>query len=128
MEALDVNDPFHESRMYAMMHIAMHDALNAIDRKYQPYAFDNKVDPGVSPDAAVAAAAHDVLEKAIGQLPAELYKKNCIDSASASVEADYKAAIDAIPDTPAKNTGDRPWTGRRSSPSEPTTIQRTGLS
>jgi hypothetical protein len=105
MEALDVDDPFHESRMYAMMHIAMHDALNAIDRKYQPYAFDNKPDPGASPDAAVAAAAHDVLENAIGELPAELFKKNCIDAASASIEAAYKAAIDVIPDTPAKKQG-----------------------
>ena len=24
-----LDDPFHESRMYAMMHIAIHDALNA---------------------------------------------------------------------------------------------------
>jgi hypothetical protein len=26
-----LDDPFHESRMYAIMHIAIHDALNAID-------------------------------------------------------------------------------------------------
>ena len=32
-----LDDPFHESRMYAMMHIAIHDALNAIDRRFQPY-------------------------------------------------------------------------------------------
>ena len=34
------NDALHESRMMAMMHVAIHDALNAIDRRYQPYAFD----------------------------------------------------------------------------------------
>ena len=28
-------DPLHESRMLAMMHVAIHDALNAIDRRYQ---------------------------------------------------------------------------------------------
>ena len=50
---------FHEARAYAMMHLAIHDALNAIDRKYQPYAYDKKADPGTSPDAAVAAAARD---------------------------------------------------------------------
>ena len=33
-------DPFHESRAYAMMHVAIHDALNAIDRRFRPYAFD----------------------------------------------------------------------------------------
>jgi hypothetical protein len=32
------NNPLHESRMYAMMHIAIHDALNAIDRRSRPYA------------------------------------------------------------------------------------------
>src|SRR5215472_12172581 len=32
-----VNNPLHESRMYAMMHIAIHDALNAIGRRYRPY-------------------------------------------------------------------------------------------
>src|SRR5271165_5046566 len=47
-------DPFHESRMYAMMHIAIYDALNAIDRRYQPHTYDKKADPGTSPDAAVA--------------------------------------------------------------------------
>jgi hypothetical protein len=33
-----VADPLHEGRMYAVMHIAVHDALNAIDRRSQPYA------------------------------------------------------------------------------------------
>jgi hypothetical protein len=28
-----LDDPFHESRIYAMMHIAIHDALNAIERQ-----------------------------------------------------------------------------------------------
>jgi PAP2 superfamily len=100
-----LDDPFHESRMYAMMHIAIHDALNAIDRKFQPYAFDKKAEPGASPDAAVAAAARDVLDKAIGELPSELVKKECIDAGLASVEAAYKAAIAAIPDGAAKTQG-----------------------
>jgi hypothetical protein len=30
------NNPLHESRMYAMMHIAIHDALNAIHRRSRP--------------------------------------------------------------------------------------------
>ncbi len=29
-----------ESRMHAMMHAAIHDAINAIDRRSRPYAFD----------------------------------------------------------------------------------------
>jgi hypothetical protein len=46
------DNPFHESHAYAMMHLAIHDALNAIDRKYEPYAYDQKADLGTSPDAA----------------------------------------------------------------------------
>src|SRR5262245_33240937 len=29
-----------EARMYAMVHAAIHDALNAIDRRSRPYTFD----------------------------------------------------------------------------------------
>src|ERR1700757_2337216 len=67
-----LNDPFHESRIYAMMHVAIHDALNSIDRRYRPYAFDRRATPGASPEAAVAAAARDVLVPLIAQLPLEL--------------------------------------------------------
>ena len=42
------NDPLHEARMYAITHIAMHDALNAIDRRYQPYAYDGTAPAGAS--------------------------------------------------------------------------------
>src|SRR5215475_5188490 len=100
-----LDNPFHEARMYAMMHIAIHDALNAIERRYQPHTFDKKADPGTSPDAAVAAAARDVLDKAIGELPPELVKKDCIEAGTASVEAAYNSAIGAIPDGPAKTQG-----------------------
>jgi hypothetical protein len=99
------DEPFHEGRMYAMMHIAIHDALNAIDRKYQPYAYDKKAESGTSTDAAIATAARDVLDNAIKALPAYMYKKECIDAGTAAVEAAYKAAIDAIPDSSAKKQG-----------------------
>src|ERR1051325_8066329 len=65
-------NPFHESRAYAMMHLAIHDSLNAIDRKYQPYAYDTKAEPGTSANAAVAAAAYHVMSPAIQKLPAEV--------------------------------------------------------
>ena len=35
-------NPLHESRMYAMMHVAIHDALNAIDRRSDPYVFHGR--------------------------------------------------------------------------------------
>jgi PAP2 superfamily len=99
------DDPFHESRIYAVMHIAIHDALNAVDRRFKPYTFDKKAAPGASPDAAVAAAGHDVLVALIKQLPLELVKQTCIDGGVASVETAYTAARAAIPDAPAKDQG-----------------------
>jgi hypothetical protein len=100
-----IDNPLHESRIYAMMHIAIHDALNAIDRRSRPYAFDMQAEPGASPDAAVAAAARDVLVPLIGELPLELVSQSCIDAGVASVEADYTAALAAIPDDQAKADG-----------------------
>jgi hypothetical protein len=93
-----------EGRMYAMAHVAIHDALNAIDRRSRPYAASLGAAPGASPDAAVAAAARDVLVPVLGSfsffLPAD-----CIDAGIASVEADYAAALGAIPDGTAKAQG-----------------------
>src|SRR4051812_47489702 len=50
-----------EARLYAMTHVAIHDALNAIDRRFRSYAYDARARRSTSPEAAVAAAAHDVL-------------------------------------------------------------------
>jgi len=100
-----LDNPLHESRMYAMMHIAIHDALNAIDRRSRPYTFDTKAEPGTSPDAAVAAAARDVLVPLIGQLPLELVSQSCIDAGVASAEDSYTAALAAIPGSQAKARG-----------------------
>src|SRR5512134_295186 len=93
-----LNNPLHESRIYAMMHVAVHDALNAIDRRSRPYAFDAEAEAGSSPDAAVAAAARDVLVALIAQLPLELHSQACIDAGVTSVEAAYAEALAAIPD------------------------------
>ena len=98
-------NPLHESRIYAMMHVAIHDALNAIDRRSRPYAFDVQAEAGASPDAAVAAAARDVLVALIAQLPLELLTQACIDAGVASAEAAYTAALLAIPDNEAKTQG-----------------------
>src|SRR4029453_7752027 len=56
-----LDNPLHESRIYAMMHVAIHDAVNAIDRRSRPYAFDVQAEAGASPESPVAAAARDVL-------------------------------------------------------------------
>lgn len=100
-----LNNPLHESRIYAVMHIAIHDALNSIERHSQPYAFDGPRQPNASPDAAVAAAARTVLVALISQLPSELTPAPCIAAGTASAEADYAAALGLIPDSPAKTQG-----------------------
>jgi hypothetical protein len=100
-----VDNPFHEARIYAMMHVAIHDALNAIDRRFRPYTFDKQAESGASPDAAVAAAARAVLVPLLSQLPLELVAQSCIDAGVASVEAAYTAALGALPGTPAKAQG-----------------------
>jgi hypothetical protein len=44
-----------------MAHAAMLDVLNAIERRYTTYALDMQADSNASPEAAVVAAAQDVL-------------------------------------------------------------------
>jgi hypothetical protein len=51
---------FLGTRHQAMTHIAMHDALNAIDPRYEQYAYFGR-NRGADPVAAAATAAHDVL-------------------------------------------------------------------
>ena len=91
-----------EARMYAMVHAAVHDAVNAIDRRSRPYAFDATVSGPVSVDAAVAAAARDVLVSVIATMP-EL--PACIANGIANANASYTAALAAIPSGPAKTNG-----------------------
>jgi len=96
-------DPLHESRIFAMMHAAIHDALNATERRFQPYALDAQAPAGSSPEAAVAAAAHDVLLAVFPQLPSDLGLTPA--AATNLVEAAYASALAAIPDSPAKVQG-----------------------
>ena len=99
-----VDNPFHESRMYAMTHIAVHDALNSIDRRSRPYAFfRSQLQPDASPEATVAAAAHDVLVVALADLPSNF--EPCVGAAVTLVEEAYDAALAAIPDGAAKTKG-----------------------
>jgi len=58
--------PMPESRIYAMINVAMHDALNNIVPRYKTYALNNARDKDADANAAVAQAAHDVI---VGLLP-----------------------------------------------------------
>jgi hypothetical protein len=82
----------YQSRVYAMTQLAIHDALNAIDRRYRPYALSIRPDLGASPEAAVATAAYRVL---VHEIPAQ----------QATLDAEYQAALASIPDGEAKSRG-----------------------
>ena len=93
-----------EARMYAMVHVAIHDALNAIDCRSRPYVYDAEVHSPASTRAAVAAAARDVLVSVIGELQES---PDCKAAGIASAEADYATALAAIPAGAAKRRGVR---------------------
>ena len=92
--------PPFESRLYAVTHAAIHDALNAIDRRYSPYALNSLLVPGASPEAAVATAAHQVLVNQFNLLIAY-----GLAPQQAMLDAAYVSSLAAIPAGPAKDAG-----------------------
>ena len=99
---VELANPLHESRLYAIAHVAIHDALNAIDRRFHPYAFRGLAYPWASPDAAVASAGRVTLITLIDQLPVP---DSCRLNGRASVETAYARALASIPDNSAKASG-----------------------
>jgi PAP2 superfamily len=77
-------------RAMAMMHVAMFNAVNSIDPRYQPYKFQDHASPDASQDAAAASAAANVLA---GVVP------------RSEVRATLATYLATIPDTEAKARG-----------------------
>src|SRR6187200_514249 len=94
--------PFRESHYYAMVNLAMHDALNNIVPKYASYAL-NARDKDADPDAAVAQAAHDVISSFFGKLnpPANNTPQEVQDSIHNLLEQ----SLNSITDGEAKTKG-----------------------
>lgn len=93
-EAFD--GPFYQhslmaSRINAMTHLAMHNAINAVEPVYASYAFTGR-DINADPVAAAASAAHTVL---VHEIPG---KKDFLDSA-------LQKTISSITDQTAKQKG-----------------------
>lgn len=59
-------------RVMAMVHVAMFDAVNSIDRRYRPYLVQLPAKPGTSQEAAAATAAGTVLASLHPQAEGEL--------------------------------------------------------
>ena len=77
----------------AMVHGAVYDAVNAIDKGYEPYLVSTRIaDPFDSKDAAAAAAAYRVL---LFLLPAQ----------EPTLTANYNASLAGIPDGTPKTRG-----------------------
>jgi hypothetical protein len=74
------------------MHLAIHDALNAIDRRYTPYLLEESASKDAATAAAVAAAARDTL---VALLPTQ----------EQPVSAAYATALAAIQEGDSKASG-----------------------
>jgi hypothetical protein len=91
--------PHYEARSLAMASAAIHDVLNAIDRRYQPYAYD-AVQRDASPDAAMAQAAHDVLVA-----DSQLVSDFPLGSQQGFLDAALVSDLAKVPEGPAKASG-----------------------
>lgn len=80
------------TRGQAMLHVAMFEAVNAIDRRYAPYKLNLTGDKAASREAAAAAAAYDVL--------LALYPDKKTD-----LDATLAASLAGIADNEAKSKG-----------------------
>jgi hypothetical protein len=94
-------NPIQGTRTIAMVQGAVHDALNAINRRYAAYYFEEPGVSGASSDAAVATAAHTVL---VGVLPSFGTPAQKV-AALAIVEDAYLAALGRVSDASAKMNG-----------------------
>jgi hypothetical protein len=97
--AAQPTNPIRQSRVLAMVHAAMHDAVNGAIPVYEPYA-SWLSDGDAHPEAAAAAAAHRVL--------ANLFPSNI-----AVFDEQLTDSLAGVPDGPAKERGRRPRIRRR---------------
>ncbi len=85
--------PVLDSRAMAILHAAIHDAVNGIEDRYDPYTVALS-SPGASLDAAVASAARAVM---LAMTPNQQPR----------IEQEYAAALADVPDGHAKDQGVR---------------------
>ena len=82
------------TRNFAILHAAIYDAVNAIDRAHEPYLISVRAPRDASETAAADAAAHTAL---VGLYP----------SLQNSLDSDYAAEVGQVPNGPAKDRGVR---------------------
>jgi hypothetical protein len=72
-------DPMAASRVLAMVHLAMHDAVNATRPRYATYTQVER-DEGADPAVAAVTAAHDVLAGLFKKEPVSALLKTALDA------------------------------------------------
>jgi PAP2 superfamily len=82
------------TRNFAILHAAIYDAVNAIDRTHEPYLISVRVPRSASETAAADAAAHTAL---VGLYPTR----------QASLDSDYATELGKVANGPAKDEGIR---------------------
>jgi membrane-associated phospholipid phosphatase len=82
------------TRNFAILHAAIYDAVNAIDRTHEPYLISVRAPRSASETAAADAAAHTAL---LGLYPTE----------QSRLDGDYTAELAQVPDGQAKDKGIR---------------------
>ena len=85
-------NPFFQARFAAITQLAVFEAVNAIDKDFEPYLGTINAPPGASPEAAAVAAAYTVLE-------------NYFPGNASTLNAAYTASLASIPDGSAKQQG-----------------------
>ena len=81
----------HPTRSFAIMHAAIYDAVNAIDRSHESYLVElGRVPATASKEAAAAVAAHDVLTALYPEFQATLDSQ--LSSELAALPADLHTA------------------------------------
>ncbi len=91
IRAVPLNPPV-ATRVLAMVHGAMYDAVNGVNRLHEPYLVAQLFNPGASAEAAAATAAHRVLTSLFPQ-------------AKGSRDAEYAASLATVPDGLPKDRG-----------------------
>jgi hypothetical protein len=94
-------NPIVVSRTMAMMHLAVHDALNAIERRHEPYLYFGRIDRSADAAAAVATAAHDVLVAVIPEWGSPEQRAKALPM----VETAYATALKRVTEGPGKTAG-----------------------
>lgn len=92
--------PQQQYRAMAIVQIAVHDALNSIQPRYQRYGTGGAAASGASPDAAVAAATRTTLLGMIGALPPAPTPAETANRAAAvaAINSAFDAAIGPVVD------------------------------